>query len=617
MSNYFKQNYRLLLTLLFFVITLGCAKDVDVYEELSRYEEPNLDESEDVESDETSDSPENEEETSEEEETDEEFQEESNLNHPVSGAFYVTPNGSSSNDGSSESTAWSLSHAVNSAQAGDVVYIKAGTYNGPRLTIRNSGTPDEPIIFMGYRDVPGDIDATVQNLAGPETRGRRGTTVLAGGVEFNYKTQPSSSEMPFLRKDYVRDETALSIEGDFIEIQNIMISGYSTGIYISSSSSNAKIWNCIFHEQGNMNVGMRDLSHPDRWKGIGILNKGGQNVNVQFCSFLNCEEDALQFQGANSGIVSNNVVYSYNQINGTDYMFLITRNGNTYSQNLTFEYNKCERVPGVAHGGHGFVVKNGGLNNTFRYWEVIHTNIEVNFINADGNLFEKGTLRGGFYDYGDELTYILVTNGAQNNTFKDIVIDGTWGGVVMHDYNDGASNDPNIDGALSGNRNNFINLIVKNCKYGVIFSEFGVNSPTGAINNNFINCTFYDVEYGIRSYMRNSGNAFYNSSFTTKNGFLTNVVHNLNPNTIFQNCHFNGAVNPGTIAQYQGGSNLGGDPMFQNPGGVINHQFDVSGLQLQSNSPLIDAGLDVTGITTQASRNFNGNTRNKYNIGAF
>lgn len=606
MCNYFKPNYRLFLTFVLALTLLNCSKDVDIFEELSRYEEPTEEVAEDEESEE--EEPENEE--------PEDAPVDSTGEHPVEGAFYVTANGSSSNDGRSESTPWSLAHAVANAQAGDVVYVKAGSYNDVRLTFRNSGTPGQPIVFFGYKNVPGDIDANNQSLLGPETRSRRGTTRLAGG-EFDYKSQPSTSEMPYLRKAYVSDEIAMRIEGDYVEIQNFTISGYSYGIYITDSSSDAKIWNCIFHEQGNMNVGMRDLSHPDRWKGTGILNKGGQNVNVQFCSFLNCEEDALQFQGANSGIVSNNVVYSYNMLNGTDYMFLITRNGGTYSQNLVFEYNKCERVPGVAHGGHGFVVKNGGINNTFRNWEVLHTNVEVNFINASDNLFEKGTIRGGFYSHGDELTYILVTNGAQNNTFRDIVVDGTWGAVVMHDYNDGASNDPNIDGALSGNNNNFINLVVKNCKYGVIFSEYGVNSPTGAINNKWINCTFYNVEYAIRSYMRNSGNAFYNSSFTTKNGLLTNVVHNLNSNTIFESCHFNGAVNLGLVAQYQGGSNLSGDPLFANPNGVVNYNFDVSGFELQSNSPLVGAGFDVSGLTNEASKNFNGNTRTTYNIGAF
>ena len=304
---------------------------------------------------------------------------------------------------------------------------------------------------MGYKSEPGDIDASTQNLKSSETRGRRGTTVLANGEEFNYKSQPSSEEMPYLHKSYVRDEVAVQINGDHVEFQNFIISGYSHGVLITESSSNAKVWNCIFHEQGNMNVGFRDTSHPDRYKGTGLDNRGGQNVNIQFCSFLNPEQNALQFGGANSGIVSNNVVYSYNTSNGIDYMFLITRRGSTFSEGLTFEYNKCERVPGVAHGGHGFIVKNGGTNNTFRYWEVLHTNIEVNFTNANNNLFEKGTLRGGIYDYGDDLTYILITNGAHHNTFRDIIVDGAWGAVVMHDYDDGASGDPNIDATSAGN----------------------------------------------------------------------------------------------------------------------------------------------------------------------
>ena len=90
----------------------------------------------------------------------------------------------------------------------------------------------------------------------------------------------------------------------------------------------------------------------------------------------------------------------------------------------------------------------------------------------------------------------------------------------------------------------FYKLGWQNCKYGVIFSETGVNSPSGATDNMFINCTFYDVEYGVRSYMTNSGNSFYNTTFNTTRGLVTDHAHKLNSNTVFENCHFNGSTSP-------------------------------------------------------------------------
>ena len=257
------------------------------------------------------------------------------------------------------------------------------------------------------------------------------------------------------------------------------------------------------------------------------------------------------------------------------------------------------------------------INNTFRYWEVIHTNIEVNFANVYDNTFEKGTLRGGLYDYGDDLTYILITNGANNNTFKDIVVDGAWGAVVMHDYDDGASSNPSIDANSAGHDNNFINLIGKNCKYGVIFSETGQNSPGGATDNKFLNCTFYDVEYGIRSYMANSENKFINTSFNTTIGLITNHSTKLNDNTIFENCHFYGATSPTDVGSYRSKNNIGGDPKFKNTNTVLDFIFDVTGLDLQADSPLLNAGQDVSIFSNSTNKNFAGKNRTSYNIGAY
>ncbi|PCE62613.1 hypothetical protein B7P33_18445 [Sediminicola luteus] len=540
------------------------------------------------------------------------------ISHPISGAFYVTTDGSSQNDGLSEAKSWSLEHAIKTATAGDVVYIKAGTYNALLLTVSNSGTPDNPITFMGYKNTPGDIDANNQNLLSPNTKGRRGTTVVSGGVSFDYKKSPSANEMPFLQKNYSRDETALTINGSNIRVENLIFSGYSTGIQINENSANTKIWNCIFHEQGNMNVGMRDTSNPDRYKGTGINNRGSKNADIQFCSFLNVEQNALQFQGAFSGTVSNNIVYSYNTKNGTDYMFLITRKGNTYSEGLVFENNTCERAESVPHGGHGFVVKNGGIGNRIRNFKVINTSVEVNFTNANNNLFENGIIKGRLYDQSDPLSGIYFGNGAHHNTFKNIIVDGTWGGVSCSAYKDGASNDPNINSNHPGNDNHFINLIIKNSQYALIFSESSANGSNEAYNNYFANCTFYNVEYGIRANRPNRNTRFYNSTFNTTRTFvIENNGYTLSRDTRFENCHFNGATGPEEIDNKYAAYNLiGGNPEFINASTAKNTDFDISGLELSNNSPLLNSGKDISDISTHVLKDFKGNTRHSFNIGA-
>ncbi|GGG42552.1 hypothetical protein GCM10011414_10160 [Croceivirga lutea] len=615
MKPHIKRIYPVFLILLFALFTSNCAKDSDLYFELAKYEEPVPEEenAEETEEDETA----AEENYEEPEETTEETTS-TIANHPVDGAYYVTVDGSSDNDGKSEFSSWSLSHAVSNAKAGDVVYVKAGSYDNLRLTFSNSGTADNPIRFMGYKSTPGDIDAAIQNLKSSETRGRRGTTVLANGEEFNYKSNPSPNEMPFINKPYVRDETALTVDGDFIEIENFIISGYSTAILVNDSSESSKIWNCIFHEQGNLDVGIRDTSHPDRYKGTGLFNRGATNLNVQFCSFLNVEQNALEFDGANSGTMSNNVVYSYNTINGTDYMFLITRKQSTYSSNLVFEFNLCERESGVSHGGHGFVIKNGGFSNTIRNFEVINTSVELNFANVYDNVIENGTVQGKYYEEGDPLSSLYFGNGAHHNTFRNIIVDGTWGAIACSSYADGASNDSSINTNYPGNDNVFINIVGKNSQYAFIMSEFGASGSSAALNNSFVNCTFYNVEYGIRANRPNDGNYFINSSFNTTRGFVVESNgFNLNNNTVFENCHFDGSVSLNTISKYNSINNIEGSPLFVSPESIVSNNFNVSGLELLPVSPLINAGIDPIKLTDKASKDFNGKTRTNYNIGAF
>ena len=105
-----KSKSHLTTLLLFALLFLNCAKDNDLYFELAKYEE-----TEELNEEESSDN-ENSESEEQEPTTDDSSSNNPNLNHPIEGAFYVTSNGSSSNDGKSEFSPWSLEHAVNNAQ---------------------------------------------------------------------------------------------------------------------------------------------------------------------------------------------------------------------------------------------------------------------------------------------------------------------------------------------------------------------------------------------------------------------------------------------------------------------------------------------------------------------
>jgi hypothetical protein len=534
--------------------------------------------------------------------------------------YYVTVNGNSNNDGKTENSAWNWSHAINQINAGDILYVKAGEYNNFNTSISKNGTSDSPIRIVGYKNTPGDIDATTQSLLSTDTKGRRGTTRYANDMEFDFKSEPSSNEMPYFYKTYVKnDPPAFEISGDYVEIHNVIVHGYDIAFRLTSSSDNAKIINTIAKEQGNMSIGSTESSHPDRYNGTGYSMNGASNFQILYNTNLNSEQNAFQLMGCSSGEMKNNISYSYNTKNGTDYNFLLSSNGSTPTTGMVIEYNTVYRNPNVAHSGHAFVAKNGAQNNIIKNFEVFNSSIEVNFANVYNNTFENGNIQASFYTHNDPYGSIFQTNGAHNNTFKNIIVDGAWGGIISHDYDDGASSDSNLDATDGGINNFFINIIVKNSQYAVIYSETGVNSSGSVRDNYYLNCTFYDVEYGIRAYMPNSNNKFYNCSFNVSNQLYTNHQNiTLNSNTLFENCHFNGGVNAQSVSNFQNSNNISGDPMFVNPNGLIDGDFDVSGLQLQNNSPLLNSGLNILGISSYLQNNFlNENRSSSFNIGAF
>mgnify|MGYP000179610648 CR=1 FL=1 len=75
------------------------------------------------------------------------------INMVFAGTYYVAPGGDDSGPGT-ESQPWlTIQHAANVMTAGDMVYIKAGTYNEMVHQNINSGTNANYIIFSAF---PGD-----------------------------------------------------------------------------------------------------------------------------------------------------------------------------------------------------------------------------------------------------------------------------------------------------------------------------------------------------------------------------------------------------------------------------------------------------------------------------
>ena len=69
-----------------------------------------------------------------------------------SSTIYVSTDGNDSNSGSFIAPFRTIQHAINNAQAGDVISIRGGTYR-ERLKIKElNGHKDAPITFVNYQN---------------------------------------------------------------------------------------------------------------------------------------------------------------------------------------------------------------------------------------------------------------------------------------------------------------------------------------------------------------------------------------------------------------------------------------------------------------------------------
>ncbi|KAI0183077.1 pectin lyase fold/virulence factor [Xylaria flabelliformis] len=100
-------------------------------------------------------------------------------------SIYVSPTGSGS--GTIDAPYGSIQTAVNAAKAGDVIYLRAGTYSPTtNIQIKKSGTVTSPITLRSYNDEKVIIDGeglpgTPYGLDESLPNGERGIFHIEGG----------------------------------------------------------------------------------------------------------------------------------------------------------------------------------------------------------------------------------------------------------------------------------------------------------------------------------------------------------------------------------------------------------------------------------------------------
>jgi hypothetical protein len=161
-------------------------------------------------------------------------------------AYYVATTGSDTNDGTEDYPFQTIQKAADTVQAGDTVYIKAGTYY-EKVTITASGTANDYITFLPY----GDGDVVID---GQSTQEYGIAIGVSGIVGIGSGTQQGGH--------YVR------VSG--LEIIDSKYAGINVG------GDNVYIDNC---EITNFNQA-DDQNADHRTSGITVNNWGASNMNI-------------------------------------------------------------------------------------------------------------------------------------------------------------------------------------------------------------------------------------------------------------------------------------------------------------------------------------------------
>lgn len=231
---------------------------------------------------------------------------------PTGSSYYVSPSGSDTNTGTISSPWKTLTKAstVLAAKAnkgaGDIVYVRGGTYNGwpntpangyAQMLINNlAGTASSPVTITNY---PGetpifDFSAVVPNSTRPSP------TALSvfNSVYLNIKG------LRFTGYRQIADGSGVSRGLELYNCQNMTIENCTvdyfqgTGFFISSASTaNITYLNCdSHHNEDPLSADGSGVPGSDAWDnadGFGVTGSGNNANNITFIgcrAWLNCDD---------------------------------------------------------------------------------------------------------------------------------------------------------------------------------------------------------------------------------------------------------------------------------------------------------------------------------------
>ncbi len=352
--------------------------------------------------------------------------------------FYVAPNGSDSNLGTSSSPWRTIQKAANSVSAGDAVIVKAGTYN-ERVTIGRSGTSGSMISFSASGIV--------------NTYGFRltGSYIDLEGFNISYRSGSSCWS-----------DAAVYVDSTFCMVKNNSIKDHAGfGILLTNNAKNCTV-------QGNTIVRV--------WVN-GIAIQGGSNNTIKGndISDVRCKVAACSWNDAN-GIEFHGRYHTFTGNNVHDILFA---NNPGYSPHIDAFQTYADRGSNKPGGDHCTFERNvidnlqQGLDGNAQAWgwmleddsyTVIKNNIcmsyggvntgagsSSNLTVANNTFIDDLTLNTSWWPtavvLGGVATASVVNNIFYNQYYMPWYAQGTNTGITV-DYNSSYR----TSGSLSGTR---------------------------------------------------------------------------------------------------------------------------------------------------------------------
>jgi Right handed beta helix region len=370
---------------------------------------------------------------------------------PVSGnSFYVSSTGNDSNPGTLTSPWRTIQHAANTVQAGDTVYVRAGTYN-ESVNVGVSGSSSAgPVTFASYPGETAIVDGTGLPVSGTQ------------GL-FN-----------------IVDQSYVTIQG--FEIRNYTTSSAQvcpSGIWVTGSGSHIQILNNRVHnitttseKNGNaFGIAVYGSEAPASIDSISItgnqvynlktgnsetLNVDGNVTNFTISNNLihdndNIGIDAIGFEGvspdpaydyARNGEISGNTVYNISAINNpgegnqydADGIYVDGGSNIVIERNLVYN-NDLNIEAASEHSGHvsSYITIR---NNVVHHGNSVGISIGGYASNVGGSdhisivnntLFDNDTKNTGSGE-------LQVQYYATNNIFENNIVYATSQGLFINNY---------------------------------------------------------------------------------------------------------------------------------------------------------------------------------------